>query len=86
VHLWHDDFADWTALDQHVVDVRPVLAVLDPQATGRIALGIDVDHQRLLLGDRQRRAEVDGRGGLSDATFLIRDRDDARHLRLREQS
>ena len=50
------------------------------QAGGGVALGVDVDEQDPLLGDRQRGGEVDGGGRLTDAAFLVRDRDDPSHV------
>jgi hypothetical protein len=43
---------------------------LQPEAAGGIALGVDIDQQRLVSGERQRRGEVD-RGGGSAAARLI---------------
>ena len=46
------------------------------EAHGGVGLRIEVDQQRLetFVGDRG--GQVDGGGGLSDATFLISDRND----------
>ena len=46
-------------------------------AAGQVALGIDVDEQHALLGERQRRRQVDGGGGLADAALLVGDGDDS---------
>ena len=51
------------------------LALLS-DAAGEIALGIDVDEEHALFGERQRRGEVDGGRGLADAALLVGDGDD----------
>jgi hypothetical protein len=42
-------------------------------------LRVHVDQEDGLLGEGQRRRDIDGRRGLSDAPLLIRDSDDAAH-------
>src|SRR5439155_13578800 len=44
---------------------------------GRIGLGIAIDEKGGLLGGGETCGEVDGRGCLSDSTFLVGDRDDS---------
>ena len=46
-------------------------------AAGQIALGIDIDEENLMPCHGERRREIDGRGGLTDAAFLVRDGDDS---------
>ena len=41
----------------------------------RVGLRIEIDDVRLLPSRGQRRAQIDGGGGLSHAPFLIEDRD-----------
>ena len=57
---------------------RPLALLAD--AAGEVALGIDVDEQHALSGERQRGREVDGGRGFADAALLIGDGDDAGHI------
>src|SRR5206468_2514150 len=41
-----------------------------------VGLRIEIDEQRPLAAERQRRRQVDGGRRLADAAFLVRDRDD----------
>jgi hypothetical protein len=47
-------------------------------AAREVGLGIHVDEENALFGQSQRGGEIDGRGGLADAPFLIGDGSDAR--------
>ena len=49
-------------------------------AARQVALRIDVDEQHALLGQRQRRGQIDGGRGFADAAFLVGDGDDSGHL------
>ena len=51
-------------------------------ATREIPLRIHIDQQDALVSKRQGSREIDGRGGLSHATFLISDSDNASHIGL----
>src|SRR5260370_5736745 len=46
----------------------------------RIGLWIEINQQRTLAAMRERRGQIDRRRGLTDAAFLIRNRDDGSHL------
>ena len=48
-------------------------------STGEISLGIGIDEQDSLVGDRQRCGQIDGRCGFTDSTFLIGDGNDTAH-------
>ena len=48
------------------------------EAGGGVGLGIEIDDQDRLADRGQGRRQIDGRGGLADAAFLIRDREDSR--------
>ena len=63
----------------------PARAVLPfcPTPLGQVALRIDVDQKHTLLGQGQRRGQIDGRGRLSDAALLVRDRDYSGHTSLK---
>ena len=52
----------------------------EADAAGEVGLGVDVDQEDAALGQRERRGEVDGRGGLPDATLLVGDCDYLPHL------
>ena len=49
----------------------------EADAARQVALWVDVDEQDALVGERERRGQVDGGGGLADAAFLVGDGDDA---------
>jgi hypothetical protein len=51
------------------------------EGAGGVALGVAVDDQGALFGCGERGTEVDGGGGLTDATFLIGDSDYAGQIR-----
>jgi hypothetical protein len=69
--------------EQRVVD-GPVQGIsLQAEAASRRSLGVHVDEEHPALGRRQARRQVDGRRGLSDAAFLVRDADDPSHIALR---
>ena len=73
------ELLDRTLLDQRLVQARPALAGLAPEARGEVALGIGVDREHSPLGRGEARGEVDGGRGLADAALLVGDRDDASH-------
>src|SRR5712672_3619624 len=64
--------------DQHIIGRAVAIAAIDTESGGRIALRIEIDDQHILTDGGQRCAEIDGGGGLADATLLIRQRQDAR--------
>src|ERR1700760_3382910 len=49
------------------------------QGNGGIALGVEVDDQRLLAFGRRAGSEIDARRRLADASLLVRDRVDGAH-------
>jgi hypothetical protein len=53
---------------------------LKANTASRIALRISVDQQRPLLGGREASGKIYGSCCFSDATFLVGDRDDSRHV------
>jgi hypothetical protein len=56
--------------------------MIEPDARRCVRLGIDVDDQHLMAGERQGRREVDRRRRLADAALLVRDADDAARSRV----
>ena len=64
---------------QDLIDGCRQRTLVHARTCGRIALRIEIDQQHAALHRRQARREVDRRGRLADATFLVGDRDDARH-------
>src|SRR5450759_184703 len=55
------------------------LGGFDAETACRVALGIDVDHQRRSSRFGETRREVDGGGRLTDSAFLIGHADDLGH-------
>jgi hypothetical protein len=53
-------------------------AAFQPDAAREIRLRVEVHEQHALVRHRERGPQVDGRGGLGDATFLVRYRDNLR--------
>src|SRR2546423_4517599 len=53
---------------------------LKTDTTSRVALGIGVDQKRPLLSGGEASGEIYGSCCFSDATFLVGDRDDSRHV------
>ena len=72
------------ALDEHVVDARHLGVVVDAERGAGVALRVDVDDQHGQSGLGQRGGDVDGGGGLADATLLVGDGEDAGRRRLGE--
>ena len=50
------------------------------KAAGGIGLRVAIDDERPHVVRRQRRAQIDGGGGLPHAALLVCDRDDSAHL------
>ena len=73
-----DRFAQPRLADQHVVGRALAVLAIDAEPGRCVALRIEIDDQHMLAGRGQRRAEVDGGGGLADAALLVGERDDAR--------
>ena len=48
-------------------------------ATGRIGLGIEINQQGALFGNSQRRRQIHGCCGFTDATLLVGNGDDLSH-------
>ena len=65
--------------EQHVVDRARQRALVDAAAHGRVALRIEIDQQYALLRRRQAGGKIDAGGGLADAAFLVRDRENFCH-------
>src|SRR5262245_45660893 len=58
----------------------PLLA----DSTRQVCLGVDIDEEDPLVGQGERRGQVDRGRGLADATLLIRDRNDLCHKLYRQ--
>src|SRR3990170_3777343 len=56
-------------------------ALVDAEPGAGIALRIEVDDEHALPDRRERRPEIDGRGGLADAALLVGERKNARAAR-----
>ena len=72
---------------QFLADEQVVAGVLQPsfgdaQAAGGDPLRVDVQHQDLLIAHRQAGSQIDVRGRLADAAFLIEDCDCFSHILL----
>ena len=70
-----DAVVERRVVHDHVVDRTLDVAVADPEAGRRVALGVEVDHQHPVAELGQCRAEVDRGRGLADPTLLVGDRD-----------
>src|SRR5690606_26989685 len=77
VGLDEDVVAGDVVLHQQVVDRQVEVVRVDPQADRQGALRVEVDQQHPAAVLGQGGTQVDGRGGLADATFLVGHRDDA---------
>jgi hypothetical protein len=51
----------------------------EPDAAREVGLRVDVDEEHALVCECEGRGEVDGGGGLADASLLVGDGDDASH-------
>jgi hypothetical protein len=58
-------------------DVVQAALALDPEADAKIALGVEIDEERLAPAMGQGEAKIDDRCRLAGPAFLIRDRNDA---------
>jgi hypothetical protein len=56
-----------------------VIVALNAQSRRGVGLRIAVNQERLQSLQSEARREIDGRGGLADATLLIDDSDDLSH-------
>jgi hypothetical protein len=65
-------------MHEQIVNVAFQLGFIGAQTRRRIALRIEVDHEHSLPEHGKCRAEINRCGALSDAAFLIDERDDAR--------
>ena len=77
-----DYLIEWDLSDEGVVDRSGKVLDFDSDAAGCIPLRVAIDQQRSLLCDCQACCEVDGGGGLTDATLLICNRDYLGHALL----
>ena len=71
------DVEQLAAIHHDFIDREAQPVALEAYAAGRVGLRVGIQQQRALLRGGERRGEVDGGSGLSDATFLIGDSDDA---------
>ena len=69
----HGHLAERPSVHQGVVDGRPARVLVEPQAARRVGLRVHIDQQHALAGGGEIDPEVDGRGGLAHAAFLVRD-------------
>jgi hypothetical protein len=79
------DLAERAVADQCVVDRRRAHGVLDAECGARVALRIEVDHQRSQTVEGQRHAQVHRRRRLADAALLVGDGDDPDPTRSRKR-
>ena len=79
MHALGHTFRNGTPLYEYIVDRRARRAPLEPEPGRCVALGVDIDDQRALLGNSERRTEIDGRRRLADSALLVCDGNDARH-------
>ena len=63
--------------EQQIVGADCAARAFDAEAGRRVALGIEIDHQHPAADRGQSGGEVDRRGRLADAAFLVGDGDDA---------
>ena len=75
MHVREPRLDERRAVDERLVERMANAIALDAHAARRIALRIRVDEERLSLGRRERRREIDGGRRFTHATFLVRDRD-----------
>ena len=78
VGLDQDVFDRDVVLHQQVVDGQVEVVRVDPEPDRQRALRVEVDQQHLAAVLGERRAQVDGGGGLADAALLVGHRDDPR--------
>ncbi len=79
-HLLHDLGGGGVAVGQQVVDGMIEFAGFDAEAQGHVSLGVEIDHEHALALSREGGPDVDGRGGLADAAFLVEQGDDGAGL------
>jgi hypothetical protein len=70
-----NDIVGRMLIHQDVIEGDLKLKLRDPDAARGVALGIRIDEERPAFRDRERRGEVDGSRGLTDAALLISDCD-----------
>ena len=73
---FYDGFLDLCPVDQDVIAGEGDLTLIDAEATGGVALGVQVAEEDLFAQLAQAPGQVDGGGGLTDAALLVCDRDD----------
>src|SRR5438093_6630440 len=66
-------------VDQDIRDVLVDRVQVDAETDGEIRLRIEIEAQNAMTERRERAAQVDGARRFSDATLLVRDRDDRSH-------
>ena len=75
MHVREARLCERTAFDQRVIQRVTDAIFLDADAARRVALWVRVDEQCLSLGGGEGRGEVHSGRRLTDAAFLIGDRD-----------
>src|SRR6185312_2406556 len=65
--------------EQHLAGAARELCLVYAAAHGGVALRVEVHEQDTAAGGRERGGQIDRGGGLTDAAFLVGDRDDALH-------
>ena len=76
----NDSVAQRRFADQHVVGRDAAVAAVDAEAGRGVALRIEIDDEHTFADGGERRAEIDCRGGLADATLLVGDGEHARRF------
>ena len=75
----HTGFFNRGRLQQHVVHREFQLPLVHARAHGRVALGVQIDHQYALPDLGQASRQIDGGGGLAHPAFLVGNAEYFRH-------
>src|SRR4029078_5180390 len=74
-------FLGWCRRSQRLISgSRRRRLSFETNAAGKVCLRIEVDEQDALADEGERGGEIDGGGGLADAPFLVRNRNNSRHF------
>lgn len=76
---FHSNLGHRPCVAQAIVDAAGEAGLIHTQAAGGIALWVQIHKQHASAGRREAGAQVDGGGGLADATLLIHDCENAAH-------
>ena len=68
---WHRNVGEARGVNHRVVDGALDLGLVEPEPAGGVALGVQVDDENALAGEGQICRQVDHRGRLADAAFLV---------------